>query len=126
EHDSFLRIVRLEPLNGGGVRELPRVKQLRECVLVRVGAVEHDRERHGEVRCQRERAAIHGDGLRRERIFEGENAAPTLKMRDRGYTVEDARRSELLGSVLLLPFDGDDRGADPVTGGALSHPTAVN
>ena len=127
EHDGLVRIVGLEPLDRRGVREFLRVNRRARLVLLRIGLLEHDRERHGEIRRERKGAAVKGDGLVRERIFELEHAAPALEVRDHGDAVEKSRRREILSRLLvLLALDGDDRRADARRGGALSHVFAAD
>ena len=113
QHDRLLRIVRLEPLEGGGSRVFLGVQQTRKFVSLRVRAFEHDRERHGEIRGERKGVSFDGDGLHQQRVFKREHATPALEARDGGDAVKNARRDEMRACVLIdLPFHRHDGRAD--------------
>src|ERR1700760_1608457 len=112
QYDGFARIIRLEPLNGSSVCILLRVQETGELVLFRIARLEHHSERHSEIGRERNRAPIEGHRFCRERIFEREDTAASLKMRYNGYAVIDPGGRKVRPSVFRLSFDGDDRRSD--------------
>ena len=96
-------------------------------MLFWIGAFEHDRERHGEIRRERKGAAVERDGFLRQRILKHKQTAPTLKVRDDGDAVENARRREVLARVLVdLTLRCNDRRSDAGARGALGDVLSVN
>src|SRR5258706_15776290 len=121
QYDGFARIIRLEPLNGSSVCILLRVQETGELVLFRIALLEHHGERHSEVGCQRNRVPIEGHRFSRERVFEREDTAASLKMRYDGYAVKDSGGRKVRPSVFRLSFDGDDWRSDAKTRCPLGH-----
>src|ERR1700741_2755334 len=116
QYDGFARIIRLEPLDGSSVCILLRVQQTGELVLFRIALLEHHGERHSEVGCERNHAPIEGHRFSRERIFEREDTAASIKMRYDGYAVKDPRGRKIRPTIVRFSFDGDDRRSDAKAG----------
>src|ERR1700747_2647046 len=114
QHDSFVSIVRLEPLNGSSVCIFLRVQKTGELVLFRIALLEHQGERHSEVGGQRNRVPIERPRFSCEWIFEREDTAASLKMGYDGYAVKDPRGGKIRPSVFRLSFDGDNRRSDAI------------
>ena len=127
QHNSLVRIVGLEPLYGCGLGKLLRVKDTRNFVFLRISLLEHDRQRHGEIRGQWNVAAIKADGFFSQRILQCENAPPALELCDYCNTVKNSRRREMPTRVFVwLAFDGYNWRADAIARGLLGPRTLRN
>ena len=127
EDDGFVGVVGLEAGNPRGLGEFRGLEHSGEFEFFRLRLLEHDGERNGEICCERETAAVEGDGFGGEGVFEGEFGGLTTEAEDGGDAVKNMWQREILaGAGVFFSADGDQWCADAGFGRTLGDILAMD